>query len=200
MAEAAVSVVGAARDRGAARERILAAAYELFARHGVAQVGIDTVIARSGCCKASLYNQFGSKDGLAIAFLDRREELWTRGWLEAELARRAAPPADRLLAIFDVFDQWFHRADFEGCAFINVLLEAGPRTPVRRAAAERLRRIRGILLRLAEAAGLAEAERFAHVWHMLMKGSIIAAQEGHRGAARDARRAAELVLAAWPRR
>ena len=65
MAEAALSDGGAARDRGAARERILAAAYELFARHGVAQVGIDTVIARSGCCKASLYNQFGSKTDVA---------------------------------------------------------------------------------------------------------------------------------------
>jgi AcrR family transcriptional regulator len=187
------------RDRTAARERILGAAYELFTRHGVAQVGIDTVIARSGCCKASLYNQFGSKDGLALAFLDRREQLWTRGWLEAELKRRADAPADRLLAVFDLFDQWFRRSDFEGCPFVNVLLETEPRTAVRRAASAHLRRVRVILLGLAEAAGLDEAERFARVWQMLMNGAVVAAGEGHRGAARDARRAAELVLASWPR-
>ena len=199
MAEAGASDDGA-RDRTAARERILDAAYELFARRGVAQVGIDTVIARSGCCKASLYNQFGSKDGLALAFLDRREQLWTRGWLEAEVARRAAAPADRLLAVFDLFDEWFRRPDFAGCAFINVLLESGRRTPVHRAAGEHLRRVRAILRGLAEAAGLAEAERFAQVWQILMNGAIVAAGEGHRGAAHDARRAAELVLASWPRR
>ena len=32
-------------------------------------------------------------------------------------------PEERLLAIFDVFDDWFHRDDFEACSFINVLLE-----------------------------------------------------------------------------
>jgi AcrR family transcriptional regulator len=200
MAEAKASDGGAARERSAARERILGAAYELFARHGVAQVGVDSVIARSGCCKASLYNQFGSKDALAIAFLDRRAELWTHGWLEAGIARRAAAPADRLLAIFDLFDEWFQRPDFTGCAFVNVLLESGRRTAVHRAAGEHLRRIRSILRALAEAAGLAEPDRFAQAWQILMNGAIVAAGEGHRGAARDARRAAELVLASWPRR
>jgi AcrR family transcriptional regulator len=189
---------GVARER-TARDRILDAAYALFAREGVAQVGVDTIIARSGCCKASLYNQFGSKDGLALAFLDRREERWTRGWLEAEIVRRAKTPGGRLLAIFDVFDDWFRTPSFEGCSFVNVLLESPQGSAVRRAAAEHLERIRGILRGLAQAEGLAEPERFVHVWHILMKGSIVTAGEGHRGAARDARRAAELVLAGWPR-
>ena len=105
------------------RERLLDAAYDLFATNGISQVGIDTILAKSGCAKASLYSNFQSKVDLAVAFLDRREAVWTRGWLEAEIKRRASDPERRLLAIFDVFDGWFRKRTFEGCSFINVLLE-----------------------------------------------------------------------------
>ena len=53
----------------------------------------------------------------------QREERWTRAWLQAEVERARATPAARLLAIFDVFGEWFAREDFEGCSFINVMLE-----------------------------------------------------------------------------
>ena len=57
-----------------------------------------------------------------LAYLERREEQWTRHWLQAEVQRRAADPRERLLAIFDVFDEWLHQTGFEGCSFINVML------------------------------------------------------------------------------
>jgi len=186
------------RTRRDAREKILEAAYNLFASHGVAQVGIDTVIAKSGCAKASLYNQFGSKEGLAIAFLERRGAIWTRAWLEAEVMRRAEDPRERLLIIFDLFDAWFQQPDFEGCAFVRVLLETRQGTPVNRAAADQLQQLREILHDLAREAGFAEVGRFSQVWSMLMKGSVIAAREGNLSAARDARAAAEILLADWP--
>ena len=103
------------------RERLINAAYDLFSKDGVSQVGIDTILAKSGCAKASLYSNFKTKVELAIAFLDKREAVWTRGWLESEIKRRAKTPEGRLLAIFDVFDGWFHKKSFEGCSFINVL-------------------------------------------------------------------------------
>ena len=182
------------------RERLLDAAYDLFAANGVSQVGIDTILAKSGCAKASLYSNFGSKVDLAIAFLDKREALWTRAWLETEVKRRASDPRRRLLAIFDLFDGWFRRKDFEGCSFINVLLESKTNRPVHHAAAIHLSKIRAIVRSLAEEANLREPERFAQAWHMLMKGSIIAACEGNRNAARDAKRAARLVLDGWKRK
>jgi len=172
------------------RERLLDAAYDLFAANGVSQVGIDTILAKSGCAKASLYSNFESKVDLAIAFLDKREALWTRAWFEPEIKRRASNPRGRLLAIFDVFDGWFRRKDFEGCSFINVLLESKTNRPVHHAAAIHLSKIRAIVRSLAEEANLREPERFAQAWHMLMKGSIIAACEGNRNAARDAKRGA----------
>jgi AcrR family transcriptional regulator len=175
------------------------AAYELFSRDGVSQVGIDTILAKSGCAKASLYTNFKTKVELAIAFLDRRESVWTRGWLESEIKRRAMDPEARLLAIFDVFDGWFHKKSFEGCSFINVLLESKADSPVRRAASIHLAKIRAIVRGLAEEAKLQDPEKFAQAWHMLMKGSIVSAGEGNRNAARDAKCAAQLILDGWQR-
>jgi AcrR family transcriptional regulator len=178
-----------------ARSRILEAAYELFSRHGIRAVGIDAIIQRSGVARMTLYRNFGSKDELVLAFLDRREQRWTKDWLQQEAERRAADPAERLLAIFDVFDEWFQHDDFEGCSFINVLLETtDPSSPVRAASADQLARIRAYVAGLAREAGVADPERLAHKWHILMKGSIVAAGEGDLEAARRAREVAELVL------
>jgi len=179
-----------------ARERILEAAYDLFSRDGIRAVGIDAIIEQSGVARMTLYRHFGSKDALVLAFLERREQRWTRDWLQREVNRRAVDPRDRLLAIFDVFDEWFQRDDFEGCSFINVLLEiADPRSELHRASADYLAKIRAFVAELAAQAGVAEPEALAHKWHILMKGSIVAAGEGDRSAARRAREIAALVLA-----
>src|SRR6188472_1427512 len=128
------------------RERILETAYELFSRQGTRAVGVDTIIAESGVAKMTLYRNFASKDELILAFLERREERWTRAWLQAEVEARAEQPAERLLAIFDVFGEWFARADFEGCSFINVMLEVtDAEHPVRQASVRHLATIRGLL-------------------------------------------------------
>jgi AcrR family transcriptional regulator len=178
-----------------ARQRILDAAYDLFSRHGIRAVGVDAIIERSGVARMTLYRHFGSKDALVLAFLERREERWTKEWLQSEVERRATDPAQRLLVIFDVFDEWFQRGDFEGCSFINVLLEIDdPRSELHRASADQLARIRAFVAGLATEAGVGDAEGLAHKWHILMKGSIVAAGEGDRGAARRAREIAALVL------
>jgi AcrR family transcriptional regulator len=185
---------------GDARDRLLTAAYELFARHGVQAVGVDTIIEASGVARQTLYRHFDSKQDLVLAFLARREEVWTRGWLQAQVAQRSHDPSEQLLAIFDVFDQWFRTPDFEGCSFINVMLEYPAEDhPVHRAAVEHLAVIRTFLAGLARRAGIADPETFARQWHILMKGSIVAAGEGDQEAARRAQEMARLVLAQAPR-
>ena len=179
-----------------ARERIDDTAYELFSKRGVRGVGVDELVARSGVAKMTLYRHYPSKDQLALAFLRRREELWTRAWLQAEVERRATAPTERLLTIFDVFDKWFRRSDFEGCTFINVLLETDRKDhPVRVATVEHLATIRAFLRGLAEQAGVRDADDFARQWHILMKGSIVAAGEGDREAALRAQAIGRLLLA-----
>src|SRR2546430_17148181 len=96
------------------RERISRAAYDLFSREGVQAVGVDAVIARAGTAKMTLYRNFPSKDDLILEFLRRREQLWTREWLEAESRRRAKTPREQLPAIFDGFAEWVSEPDFEG--------------------------------------------------------------------------------------
>jgi AcrR family transcriptional regulator len=178
-----------------ARERILDTAYELFSRHGIRAVGVDRIIERSGVAKMSLYRHFPSKDDLVLAFLQEREERWTNAWLRAEVERRADAPAERLLAIFDVFGEWFRRRDFEGCSFINVLLEFDERDHrVRRATVAHLGNIRSFVRELCKQAGARYPDALARQWHLLMKGSIVAAGEGDRQAARRAREIGELLL------
>jgi AcrR family transcriptional regulator len=178
-----------------ARQRILDSAYELFSRRGVRAVGVDEVIRSASVAKATLYRHFKSKDELVLAFLQQREELWTKGWVEAEARRRGETPEEQLLAIFDLFDEWFQKDDFEGCSFINVLLEMNDRgTPIGKASADHLITIRSFIRSLAEEAGLRDPEQFAHSWHILMKGSIVAAGEGDRDAARRAQAMGRLLI------
>jgi AcrR family transcriptional regulator len=177
-----------------ARERTLETAYELFSRRSIRDVGIDEVIERAGVAKATLYRHFPSKDDLVIAFLERRQERWTLAWVEAEARRRGSTPEEQLLAIFELFDDWFHRDDFEACSFINVLLEMGPEHPVGQASVRHLASIRSIVARLAQEAALRDPESFAHSWHILMKGSIVSAAEGDTEAAQRARSMARLLI------
>src|SRR5262245_5616457 len=156
------------------RERILDTAYELFSAYGTRAVGVDRIIAEAGTAKMTLYRNFASKDDLIVAFLTAREERWTRGWLQAEVERRAASPRDRLLAIFDVFGEWFAREDFEGCSFINVMLELTDRDdPGRVASVHHLSVIRSYLAALAEEAGVEDPESFAHQCTTLLKASSV---------------------------
>jgi len=178
------------------RDRILDAAYDLFSRSGVRAVGVDTITAEADVAKMTLYRNFASKNALALAFLELREERWTLGWVQAEVERRASDPAARLLAIFEIFSEWFARDDFEGCAFITSLLEFDDREdPVRQACVMHLANIRRFVSELASAAGVEDPHRFAGQWHILMKGSIVAAHEGDRDAAMKARELGELLLA-----
>lgn len=177
------------------RERVSRAAYELFSRDGVRAVGVDAVIARAGTAKMTLYRNFPSKDDLVIDFLQRRERVWTQEWLQAESRRRGATPREQLLAIFDIFSEWFDRPDFEGCPFLTTMIEVSDREhPVYRAAVSHLANIRTYIEDLAREAGLRDPGSFARKWHILMKGSIMAAHEGDTAAAARAREIGELLL------
>jgi AcrR family transcriptional regulator len=178
-----------------ARQRILDTAYELFSHRGIRAVGVEEVISRADVAKATLYRHFPSKDALVLAFLEQREDLWTRQLVEAGARERGTTAEERLLAIFDVFHDWFHQDDFEGCSFINVLLETADREhPVGKASVQYLENIRTIVRTLAEEADLRDPEAFALSWHLLMKGAIVQAAEGDRLAAQRAKTIARLVL------
>jgi AcrR family transcriptional regulator len=144
--------------------------------------------------KATLYHHFASKDDLVVAFLELREERWMRGWVQTEARRRADTPEEELLAIFDLYDEWFHRDDYEACSFVNVLLELGPAHPAGKASIEHLANLRSIVRGLAGRANLKDPDGFTRSWYILMKGSIVSAAEGYTDAAKRAKAMATRLI------
>jgi AcrR family transcriptional regulator len=188
------TVVPIGRTDAPARQRVLDSAYRLFSRRSVQSVAMDEIAAEAGVANDAALEQFGTKDDLVLAFLAQREQLWTLGFVELEARRRGFSPEERLLAIFDVFDEWFRREDFEACSFINVLLELGADHPAGKACIDYLDNIRTVVRTLADEAGLRDTESFARSWHILMKGSIVSAVEGDVEAAQRAKSMAALLI------
>src|SRR5437016_5580450 len=75
------------------RARILDASYELFSQRGIRAVGVNEVIERADVATATLYRHFPSKDELVLAFLELREQRWTKGLVEAGAIRRGSNPS-----------------------------------------------------------------------------------------------------------
>ena len=163
-----------ASPRKSARERLLAAADELFYAEGVHSVGIDRVIERAGVAKASLYSAFGSKDELVRAYLrGRHEERRNRILTGLE---RFSTPRDRLLGIFDVLAETAARPGFRGCAFYNATAEADPSGVVTEEAAATRAWTRELLVELSREAGAADPEGFAGQLVILYDGSLAGAR------------------------
>jgi AcrR family transcriptional regulator len=179
----------------AAQERILTTAYELFSRRSIRDVGIGEVIERASVAKATLYRHFPSKDDLVLAFLARRGQLWTHDRLESGARDRGSSGEQRLLALFDVLDQWFHGDDYESCSFVSVLLEMGPRHPLGQAAIVQLDDVREVIRGFADEAGVRDPATFAAACQILVNGAIVSAAAGDSEAAPRARRMAQALIA-----
>jgi AcrR family transcriptional regulator len=116
--------------RPTARQRLLAAAADLFYRHGIGPVGVDLVSKQAGVSKRALYQQFGSKGRLIAESLDAHGAAIIGQYLPAE--DPAAPARQQILALFDGLSGWTASETFRGCPFINTATElAGPGHPAR---------------------------------------------------------------------
>jgi AcrR family transcriptional regulator len=185
-----------ARDAPDARERILETSYELFSRHGINAVGIDRIVAEARVAKMTLYRHFSSKEELVLAFLELREQRWTREWLQGEMERRAREPAARLLAAFDALGDWFQQRDYEGCSFLRALMEVGSsRGAVHNAVVGHLAAVRTLLAKYAREAGARDPDRLSLDLQLLMLGAIASASDGDPTAASRARPIAESLIA-----
>jgi len=186
----AVKEAGAVRP--SARERLLAAANELFYNEGVHTVGIDRVIEQAGVAKASLYNTFGSKDELVRAYLETRHASVAQRITQA--VERYDTPRERLLAVFEGQGELFAQPDYRGCAFARASAESHPGDLVEQAAEAYRRWVRALLTELAAQAGVPEPEVLARQLHLLYDGSGQSARMDHDPAAAAAARAAAATL------
>ncbi len=178
------------------RDHLIDTALKLFCRDGYRATGIDTLLAEAGVAKMTLYNNFGSKEALILAALRRRDEQF-RLWFVKRVEAATDDPRERLLAVFDVLDEWLRSDTFRGCAFINAAVEYPElRDPIHTLAAEHKRLVALFFERLAAVAGAREPAELAAELSLLKEGAIVTAQvSGRLEAARDARRAAARLLA-----
>lgn len=182
--------------RPSARERLLAAASELFYAEGVHSVGIDRVIERAGVAKATLYSTFGSKDELVRAYLERRHDA-TRDRMSRELAARYATPAEKLVGVFEVQSMSFTEPGFRGCAFVGASAEAEPGSSVGHATDDYRAWVQSLFLDLAREAGARDPEVLAQQLKLLYDGAGIGAwMDRDPGVATAARSVAAGLVAA----
>jgi AcrR family transcriptional regulator len=187
-----MAVKEASPVRPSARERLLAAANELFYNEGVHTVGIDRVIEQAGVAKGSLYNTFGSKDELIRAYLETRHASVAQRITEA--VERYNTPRERLLAVFEGQGELFAQPDYRGCAFTRASAESQPGDPTEQAAETYRRWVRTLLTELASQAGVPEPEALARQLHLLYDGSGQSARMDHDPTAATAARAAAATL------
>lgn len=109
-----------------AARRILDAASELFYDRGITGVGVELVAERAGTTKKTLYDRFGSKDGLVVAYLEARAKRWQE-YVEQHLAGSPATGTDRALAVLDALELWL-AAGTRGCGFVNAYAELSNRS------------------------------------------------------------------------
>jgi len=179
-------------ERRSAREKLLAAADELFYADGVHTVGIDRVIAHAGVAKASLYNTFGSKDELVRAYLTGRHQA-RQERLTRKLARYGTP-RERLLGVFDVLGELAAEPGFRGCAFLNASAEAQPGSAAQGVCDTTRAWLRELFTDLARDAGASHPEHLARQLVLLYDGSTVSAQLDRDPAAAAAARAAAATL------
>ena len=178
-----------------ARERLLRAADELFYTEGVQSVGIDRVIEHAGVAKASLYNIFGSKEGLVRAYLEARHNGTTDQLMAA--VNRHRDPRRRILAVFDAQAQMFAQPGFRGCAFVSAFAEAPLGGLVAQAAAEYRAWMRALFTDLAEQAGAADPGELGRQLQIIYDGGTTAAwMDRDPSIASSSRAAVEALLGA----
>jgi AcrR family transcriptional regulator len=178
--------------KGSARERLLAAANDLFYAEGVQTVGIDRIIEQAGVAKASLYNTFGSKENLVRAYLVARHQETLVGLQRA--VDRHTDPRRRLLAVFDAQAELFADPGFRGCAFITASAEAPDGGVIQGATDDFRAEVRSLFTKLARDAGAPDPARLGRQLQLLYDGGGVSAQLDRDPHAAAAGRAAAEVL------
>jgi AcrR family transcriptional regulator len=165
-------------ERVSARERLLAAASDLFYDEGVHTVGVDRIVERAGVAKATLYTLFGSKDGLVRAYLKARHDQ-TRERMTRELMARFETPRERLLGVFEVQGLSFTEPGFRGCAFVSANAESSPGISIEEVTEDYRNWVRSLFLDLAKEAGATDAEHLAQQLVLLYDGAGTSAWMDH---------------------
>jgi AcrR family transcriptional regulator len=159
--------------RASARERLLAAADELFYENSINTVGIDRIIEHAGVAKASLYDCFGSKDELVRSYLEARHA--ARQARINERISRYDTPQKKILSIFELLGELSSQPGYKGCAFMRARADDGASDKVKGASDQSRAFILGRFTSLAREAGAANPEQLGQQLVLLYDGASVAA-------------------------
>ncbi|ANI84728.1 TetR/AcrR family transcriptional regulator [Kosakonia oryzae] len=176
------------------REKILTTAEQLIYRNGIHATGMDLLVKTSGVARKSIYRYFATKDDVAAAALNERDERWMQ-WFRTE-SDKGETPQDRILNMFTVLKGWFESEGFRGCAFINTAGEVGdPADPVRQIAKLHKQKLLDYTLGLTEQLNIEQPAALARQLLILIEGAITTSYVmGDSSAAESARDVAKLLL------
>jgi AcrR family transcriptional regulator len=157
-----------------ARDRILQAASELFYRDGILASGVDRLIDRANVAKATFYRHFPSKDLLVLAWLGGREARWIDR-VVPEVERSTQTPLQGLGAFWGVLGDWLEQRDFQGCPFLNTLVEIrDPDASARQEVDSYIGEVGDYFRRMTEAAGATDPVELARQLRDLTMGLFMA--------------------------
>jgi AcrR family transcriptional regulator len=171
-----VNTAPASEPRLAPRERIVAAACDLFYRQGIRAVGVDAIAEAAGTNKMTLYRHFASKDELVAEYLRQSAKLADTCWERFS----AAHPGDagaQLHAWLAEMAEHVASNDERGCPLANAAVELPEKDhPARRVIEEHKIAWRARLVALCQAAGLAEPELLADELNLMLEGARVTSQ------------------------
>ena len=179
-----------------ARDRILDTAFRLFYAHGLRAVGVDRIIEESHVAKATFYKHFPSKDDLALAYLEKVDEVWS-GQLHAAAQAAGTDPADRLVGLFGALSSACRRDGYRGCAFINAAAESEAGSAVHDRTVEHKQAVLAWVRGLADDAGADDPKGLARSLTLLLDGGLATgALDADPAAAKRATESARVLVSA----
>lgn len=189
--------------RASKRELVLDTAEALFIRNGYTATGINQITHEAGIASMTLYNNFKNKDALVMAVLERHHDRIFQG-LDEALEEVGSTPAERVLAVFDFFEDLMdkdieeHDGLFTGCAFSHAASEFRElEHPVHQIAAQYKQRIVDVFQSLAEELEMPNSDSVAQTLLLLVDGAQASAQVmGDLGGFDRARAVAEVLIGA----
>jgi len=163
--------VAEAKLMTAAGHRVLASAGDLFYNRGITAVGVDLIAEHSGVTKRTLYNQFGSKDQLVVAYLEERAQRWKS--LVRTTVAGCNSPVEAVTAPFVALRTW-NQTNPRGCAFINALAEfPNPSHPAHLIASNQKLWLLNLFTELATAVGCSMPAELAMQLLVLHEGALV---------------------------
>jgi AcrR family transcriptional regulator len=155
------------------RDRIFETACDLFYKHGIRDVGVDTIATEAGTNKMSFYRSFASKDELVAEYLEQKgREFWV--WWDDIVTAHEGDPRRQIEALFDAYVTSTCFADSRGCAFANASVEiADEEHPARQVAIKQKAEMRLRLSELAAQAGAAKPHELGDALMLVMEGGYL---------------------------